>query len=421
MKAFVNTNGCTVARLKSMQVRNFLLRNDPTVDITAEPSEAELIVLFACGLTDLSEKASTKIITRLKEEANASARIIVWGCLAKIDPELLASVYDGPAIGPRDTTFFDGLVEHVQHPYKDGSANSLVESYDRYCGLHYPRSILNDGVLRHLKSAVNKMMLPRRTAEPIFHIRIAEGCAGRCTFCSEKLAWGRVQSRSLEHVLSEFRLGLERGFKRFFLHAEDVGAYGTDIGASPVELLNTIATTFSRHDYKILIDQLTPERLLSQLGEWFDVFATGRVESLGCQVQSGSDRILGQMGRRYRAKEWRDAMLRIAAAFPDIRLETHFMVGFPGETEDDFRATLKLLDYPLFIQACNVYVFSPKQRVRAARFPDQVDDKTKAKRRIRLFRKYMWMYCVNRLARWARLSRRRSNKEEAAPVAAAEY
>jgi tRNA-2-methylthio-N6-dimethylallyladenosine synthase len=125
------------------------------------------------------------------------------------------------------------------------------------------------------------------------------------------------------------------------------------------------------------------------------VFASGKIEAIGCQVQSGSDRLLKLMGRPYTAGAWRETMLKINRKFPHIRLSTHFLVGFPGETEEDFKATLKILDFPIFIDTVGIFKFSPRPSVYASKMPDQVPEEVKKLRCTRLFRRYLLMFSIN--------------------------
>jgi tRNA-2-methylthio-N6-dimethylallyladenosine synthase len=140
---------------------------------------------------------------------------------------------------------------------------------------------------------------------------------------------------------------------------------------------------------------MNPGDLKKMLPDLEKIFASGKIEALGCQVESGSDRIIGLMGRKYTAEDWRNCMLRINREFPFIRLSTHIMIGFPTETEQDFEATLKLLDFPLFIDWLGAFVFSPRPTVYASRLPGQVPEKVKQLRLKKLFRKYLYMYTIN--------------------------
>lgn len=391
VRVFINTNGCSLGQLESKRVEEFLVRNNDAIRITPYPKEADVIIFYACGLTDVSEKASLKTIEQLQSDRKPLSRIIVWGCLPKINPESLSAVYDGPLIGPRDIDFFNELVGKRNCHCHEVWANTLVKrnENDRYAGLHHT-SFLNDKILRNLSRPFRKKHDYEN--EDIFYLRVAEGCNGHCTYCSEKLAWGEITSRPINEVTAEFKLGIQKGYKRFFLSAEDLSAYGKDLGYTCIDLLREIIREDKNGCCRLIIDQLNAEFLKPNLHQLFHIFSSGRIELFNCQVQSGSNRILKLMGRKYLSEDWREAMLSINKNFPEMKIGTHFMVGFPSESEEDFKETLKLLDYPLLISVCNVYVFSSKSRAVAARMKEQVPESVKKSRYIRLWRKYLYMH-----------------------------
>ena len=141
------------------------------------------------------------------------------------------------------------------------------------------------------------------------------------------------QSRPIKEVTAEFKAGIRQGYRRFFLCAEDLGSYGHDSDYTCIDLLTEILDADTRGDCQLIVDQFNPEFLERYLQPLFDVFASGRIELFNCQVQSGSDRILKLMGREYTSEGWRQAMLTINKKFPELRLGTHLMVGFPSETD----------------------------------------------------------------------------------------
>lgn len=397
MQVFIDTNGCTLGQLQSQRVHDFLERNDCTITYVTSPREADVTVFFACGLTDLSVRASLSMIRTYRSEKRPESELIVWGCLPMMDAVALAEVYDGPVVGPLDIEHFNRLLSERSVECQDVWSNTLLQrsDEDRFCGLRY-RSTVND-ILRKTQGLINRMSDHHDEEEP-FYLRVSEGCNRHCTYCGERLAWGRLKSRPIVDVLSEYRIGLSAGHRRFFLCTEDLGSYGADLGVSCTDLLRAMIEEDRRGQSRLIVDQFNAESLLPNLNGLFEVLASGRIELFSCQVQSGSDQVLKRMGRRYSAADWREGMVRINRAFPDVKLATHIMVGFPGETEEDFRLTMKLLDLPLFLYACRVFVFSPKSGTAAARMGNQVPDDVKKNRMLRLTRKHLYMYALHSTA-----------------------
>jgi len=178
-----------------------------------------------------------------------------------------------------------------------------------------------------------------------------------------------VRSRPIQKIVREFECGLAKGFKRFFLVSADLGTYGIDLGCGAIDLLSELVKAGGERDFGLIINQMNPADLIKLLPRLEAVFASGKIEAVGCQVESGSDRIIKLMGRNYTAQSWRDCMLGINKKFPFVRLSTHIMIGFPGETEEDFIETLHLLDFPLFIDWVGFFIFSARQPFTLHVFP----------------------------------------------------
>lgn len=396
-KVYLTTNGCDEGQLKSMHVQQYFVKNGFAV--TNDPTQADYVVFFACGLTNEKEKHSILMLKRLQASTQDSAKFVLWGCLTKQNPKCLSGIYDGPLIGPRDINYFENLLGE-KSKIEDISGNNLVPSdktgEDEVC----PKLAFDPiaDILSHLRREVDRIRLPRRKwlfdADSYF-IRVSEGCEGKCTYCSERPAWGRVKSKPIQRIVEEFNLGLQKGYDRFFLVAPDLGSYGIDIGCNVVDLLQKLVKLDERKKYQIILNQMNPADLKRLLPGLEEILASGKIESLGCQVESGSDRMLELMGREYTARDWRDSMLRINKKFPFVRLSTHIMIGFPTETDLDFAATMRLLDFPIFIDWVGFFLFSPRPTVFASRLSGQVPQKAKDERFKKIYRKYLFMYVLN--------------------------
>jgi tRNA A37 methylthiotransferase MiaB len=409
MKIYITTNGCEVGQLYSMHIQQFFLRNNLNSTVTKDPKEADLIVLYGCGLTESQERKSLFIFNQLKHQMKPSARLVVWGCISKQNPKALAGNYGGPVIGPSDLNVFEEIFkEAAGHPCNNPinimDANiplsPSAESFKLRNLLVRPNerlrqfNVVNDYILPTAYSLADKLLYRERVA-PVFYIRVAEGCLSYCTYCSERLVWGTVKSRSIEKVISEFKLGLKEGYTRFYLCAEDLGAYGVDLGYTANELLSRMVNIDKGKEYKIIINEMSPPFLKNNFSNFKKILESGRIESLGCQVETGSNRILKLMGRKYCVEDWINHMICINKTFPDINLTTHFMVGFPTETDEDFEATLSLLDYPLSFKQIAIFKFSPSWRVPASRLSGQVAEKVKEQRFRKLQSKFLRMYLLN--------------------------
>lgn len=396
VQVYISTNGCEEAQLSSMYVEQFFKENKQT--IINDPTQADMIIFFACGLTAQTEKDSLLVIKKLKAIIKPDARLLVWGCLHKINPRSLAAVYEGPVIGPADASYFEGLLEKTTILFDEISANSLaLRETSGLCDRSYTDLLTRVLMLPKKGTAKLRFQLGGNYEKTPYFIRAATGCTGECVYCSERAAWGRIRSRSIDKVVSEFEWGLKKGYKLFFLVAADLGAYGIDKGFRLPDLFRKMIKTNDERDYQLILNQINPFHLKELFHDLEEPFSSGKIQLLCSPVQSGSNRILKLMHRPYTAEEWRDCMLRMNRQFPSIRLKTHFMVGFPTETVEDFGATLNLLDYPLFLDSMGIFKFSVRPTVYAARMSGQISEEIKEARRKKLLRKYAYMFALNLL------------------------
>jgi tRNA A37 methylthiotransferase MiaB len=411
MKIYVTTDGCEVGQLYSAHVQQLFLKKDPKIVKTTDPREADLIIFYACGLTEITEEESLRAIAALKSMMKSSARILVWGCLSKQNPESLKNIYAGPIVGPSDLDFFEEFLEKRTGIPKCPSAKQIPDANFPITGeileSENSPSKLNtiNNQIRYVLRDVDLYLSQKlfKFGSPAFYVRISEGCTSHCTYCSEHLVWGKVKSKPIENVVSEFEEGLKKGYNLFFLCAEDFGAYGVDIGLNACDLLKRLVKLSNDKNYRIIINELSPPYLKSMFSDFEKIFATGKISTLGVQVESGSNRILKLMGRNYKAEEWRNMMLHVNRKFPSINLATHFMVGFPTETEEDFKATMKLLNFPLFLKNITVYKFSARPNIPAARLPGQIPESVIELRAKKLQRKFLSSYPLNMAIRYSYL------------------
>jgi threonylcarbamoyladenosine tRNA methylthiotransferase CDKAL1 len=396
MKVYIGNDGCVEGQLSSTYLLRFLKANQ--LIIAEDPSDADLVFFYACGLTQSKEEQSKKLIFELRKSMKSTARLIVWGCLPKINPSSLRKVYDGPLIGPNDVSFFNNLIQSNLTQFDSmqisGDANRLVScstSGDQYADAITNTIIMFEQNWTRLWERVRK--------NTKFIIRVAKGCTGSCTYCSERCVFGSVRSRDLSSVISDFGVGLKQGYRLFSLMATDLGAYGKDIGYNLADLLRKIISTYREQEYQIVLNQVNPFHLRNLYSDLESIFETGRIYSLCSPVQSGSDRLLRLMRRPHTAEEWRTHMLSIRKKFPKIRLLTQFMVGFPTETEEDFHATEKLLDYPAWFDYVHIFKFSSRPHVYASLMKGQVPEDVKERRKRKLLQRYAVTRTLNILTK----------------------
>ena len=174
-------------------------------------------------------------------------------------------------------------------------------------------------------------------------VQVAQGCQGRCTYCITRFARGSLRSFSIPVVRSQVLAFAGCGTAEIQLTAQDVSAWGRDSGSTLSELLRQISDI--PEPAMLRVGMMNPATVRDILDDLIDAFASDRIfRFLHLPVQSGSDAILAKMGRGYTIDEYEETVSAFRKRYPDITLMTDAIVGFPGETEEDFTATLDLLD-----------------------------------------------------------------------------
>ena len=369
-KACVICTGCPESRIDTTRVKKYLIENDWTITDAIE--EADLILFRACGLTNREIEASIQAIKKLKAEKKWNAQFIVWGCLSKININALKTVYKGITFGEDDIDILDKIIE-AKKPIAKVIVNScmrVIESKTLPLSAKF-ETFFSD------KFSITKN-------ESIFEIKVSTGCLGNCSFCSVRKSRGLVCSKSIGEIITEFRNGLNKGFRYFGLLATDLGAYGRDLGHNLVELL--VELTKEKGNYKIGLRNINPYFLSEMFEELKPIFASGKIWFLSTAVESGSNRLLKLMNRRYQIQNFIECVQILNNQYPNILLRTQLMVGFPTETKEDFQMTMKLID-TLKFDWVEIFKFSSNNGTPAASMADQVPEFTKVTRFWQLYLK----------------------------------
>ena len=365
-KACVLCTGCPESRIDSARVQNFLKENGWI--ITKELEEADLILFRACGLTNNQVENSIQVIRRLKAKKKENAKLIVWGCLPKINRKALRTVYNGVTFGENEVEVLDKILE---------AKKSIEKIVANFCspGLGLQQARMYDTLKIINYPLFKKYWIAENNS--IFKIKVSTGCLDNCSFCAVRKSRGQVHSKSIEEVIAEFQDGLKRGYRYFCLLATDSGAYGRDLGYNLVDLL--VELTKEKGDYKIGIRNVNPYHLKRMFEDLRPVFASGKIWYLSSAVESGSNRILKLMRRRYKVQDFIKCFRILNNEYPNIYLTTQIMVGFPTETNKDFQLTKHLIN-KLKLDLVEVYKFSPNKGTSAAKMVDQIPERIKVSR-----------------------------------------
>ncbi len=349
--------GCPRAAVDSARLSEYVRANRWPVANRIE--EADVILVTLCGYNADQEERSIHLLDSADRRRKPGSKLVVVGCLAGIAADRLRASYDADLVPPVDGADLDGILgatvpldaiadPNEIEPYIR-SAESYLDDTDRHPGDGRVKSVMRRALvdsgarelLRRRQWKRELIHLVRR--ERVFSIRVAEGCAGQCTFCAIRFAAGPLRSKPLEAVLSEFDAGLAGGYKHFRLIAGDLGCYGQDIGTTVAELLHLMMQRTG--DFELTLLDFNLKWFIAYSDSLLDVLSRNRarLRSLTLPMQSGSDRVLQRMRRGHTARDAQTALRALRQACPQVDLNTQVLVGFPGETEDDFEDTLKVL------------------------------------------------------------------------------
>jgi MiaB/RimO family radical SAM methylthiotransferase len=377
-KACILSTGCPESRLDSARMINLFRANGWI--IVDDFREADMILYRTCGLTKITEKESLNTIRKISSRKKKEARLIPWGCLPKINKEALHSVYDGETFGEKDVELIDEII-NSKISIKDVNAFSIVPNYN-----------LQQGLVSKLLRQYSDQFSSIRQKPKTYYIKVSTGCLGYCTYCAIRLSRGLLQSKEVDRILHEFRSGLRRGYKYFSLIGTEVGAYGQEKGLTLIDLLKEMIK--EEGNYQIGLRNINPLYLNEMFKELEPLMKSQRIWFILSPVESGSNRILNLMGRRYKIEDFKKSIIEINTKYPNIMLRTQMMVGFPTETEEDFKKSLRVIE-ELSFDWIEVYRYSRREGTRAARMQGQIHEKTKQMRFLRLLSKAV-LYNVKR-------------------------
>lgn len=334
MNAFVECVGCEQRELEAQSVVDFLRSAGAT--LVTSPADCEVAVVFTCGVSAFKEQMSLACLDRVVRDLPPGTKLLVAGCLSQISPRSMARYPVDQTFSPRT---LDCFVDYMR---------DILPSAPT-CLMEMNRSLF-DG--RH-GSAGAGQSTPRQEYERAkrgFKIRIARGCSGVCSYCAIRAANGPLESIPLPQIIQQVNLAVEQGEPSIMLMAGDTAVYGEDVGCDLVQLVAQILAVGGR--FQLFIHDLGPRGLLRTIGRLVDVMeqsnSPATLRALCLPVQSGSDDVLRRMRRGYAAHDVSRMVGKLRATRRPPLLGTHVLVGFPGETEQEFQDTVDFLQQTLF-------------------------------------------------------------------------
>ncbi len=356
MKAAFCTLGCKVNQYDTEVMREqFVSAGFECVDFT---QKADVYLINTCTVTGTGDKKSRQMVSRAHALA-PEAKIIVTGCYSQRAPdEVLALPGVDLVVGTKDR---EEIVEKVL-ALKPGEKRDAVSPFSRGDAFEEFSATAEDRTRAHLK--------------------IQDGCDRYCTYCIIPYARGPVRSRPLESVRAELEKLANAGYKEVVLTGIHLMSFGKDF-ANKSDIAEAIACAKGIDGLeRIRLGSLEPQ-LLSQ--KFVDTVAGDpRVcRQFHLSLQSGSDAVLKRMARRYDTDKYMECVDQLRAAMPDCAITTDIIVGFPGETDEEFEETMAFAKRAR-LSRIHVFPYSRREGTPAAKMPDQISNKLKSQRAARL-------------------------------------
>lgn len=340
----VKTYGCAVNQADSEIIMGLLREHGL--------DNADVTVVNTCTVKSPTEN---KIMKELRRLSGEGLKVVVAGCLPPVKPKML--------------TEFPGFSFIGVNTHDIARAVSVAA-----CGERYVK----------IADSYDKSCMPRVRLNPVVGIvPIARGCLGGCSYCQTKNARGGLRSYPMDRLVSEVESMVDSGVREVWITAQDTGAYGRDVGSSLPELLRKIVDV--EGDYIVRVGMMNPDHALDMVDELMVVFESQRLyRFLHLPVQSGDDKVLEDMGRRYTVDEFKE----VVGKFDGFTISTDVIVGYPTEDEEGFRNTVRLIE-EVKPDIVNISRYWPRPGTKASELKGHPGRETKRRSRImnELFRK----------------------------------
>ncbi len=344
MKIHLKALGCRLNEAELEQWSREFTGEGHSIVTSAEV--ADVVVVNTCAVTTEATKKSRKLMNRLHRE-NPQSKLVVSGCYATLEEKDVASRM--------------GVDLVINNQDKDLLPRKVMDEFSA-----------NTMPLNAMEPDESSLFL--RGKQRAF-IKIQDGCRYRCTYCIVTVARGEEKSRSLADIVEEVNHLHQQGIQEIVLTGVHVGGYGSDIDSSLSDLVKTLLTETDIP--RIRFASVEPWDLPE---DFFTLFKNKRLmPHMHLPLQSGADSVLRRMSRRCKVTDFSTLIKQARTAIPEFNVTTDIIVGFPGETDQEWAATLSNVE-SIGFGHIHVFAFSPREGTKAAGLQNQIADEIKKQR-----------------------------------------
>ncbi len=352
MRIYIETYGCSLNQADTSIMKGILkLRGHEVVESI---DDAEVVIINTCTVRlDTEERMKSRIRRIRKIALSRGLKMIVAGCMARAQPALVLS------IAPESCLVSPSNIGMIAEVVESNRRMSILGDHDK------PIELLEvDGV--------------------IATVPIAEGCLGQCSYCITKFARGKLKSYREERVINSIKKLVAKGAVEIRLTAQDAAVYGRDIRTNLPELVRKILEKVEG-EYMIRIGMMNPGNLMGFLDDLIDVLKEERVFNfVHIPVQSGDNSVLKLMNRNYTVEDFEYIVKKIRRSLETVTIATDIIIGHPGETNEAFENTLRLMR-ELEFDRVHIAQYTVRPHTRSASMM-QIPSKIKKERTIRAVR-----------------------------------
>lgn len=346
------TLGCKVNQYETEAMRELFEKNgDQIVNIE---DVADIYVINTCTVTNVGDKKSRQFVRKCKR-MNPEALIAVVGCYSQIAPDEIKNIEGvNLVLGTNDRNRIVELLENVKVNEQKAHVANIMD-------------------IREFE----EMTVDRIEGKTRAFLKIQEGCNQYCAYCIIPYARGPIRSRDPQNVLDEVKRLVSNGFSEIVLTGIHVASYGKDLkNVSLIELIKMVHSVEGLHRIRLssIEPTLLTDSFVKELSKLKKVCPHFHIS-----LQSGSDLTLKRMNRKYSTTEYRSIVENLRAYLPNASITTDIIVGFPGETKEEFEETCQFVKDIAFSQV-HVFKYSPREGTPAATMECQIDGNTKNQR-----------------------------------------
>lgn len=347
-----HTLGCKVNQFDSEGLISSFRENG--FEVVSPSEEADLYIVNTCTVTKTAEQKARQLIRRLKRRT-PEALVVVTGCYAQTNPEEVAGMPEADLV--LGVAGRAGMVDIIREYLAKEVSKVSVKGWERRPEF--------------------EVYHPEFTERTRAFLKIEDGCESYCSYCKIPFARGPVRSLPPERVLLEIKRLLEKGFKELVLVGIHLGDYGKDLGTDLAGLLKKVETEI-KGGVRIRLSSIEPTDFTPEL---IRVFAGSKLlcPHLHIPLQSGADPVLKRMNRHYGTGDYALLLAKLRQERPGLAVSSDLMVGFPGETGEDFHRTLEFIREQRFSRL-HIFPYSPREGTRAAAMSGQLSRKVKEER-----------------------------------------